>query len=437
MAEVTQIGGKKVTVAGLGHFGGQIAVARWLVEQGAKVLVTDRAPAEKLTQSLKQLEGLPIEWRLGEHRVEDFIKTDLVVASPAIPPHNEFLQAARNSGVPITTEIRLFVERCPATILGVTGTKGKSTTTALLGNMLQSRFTTWVGGNIGHSLLAELTRIDKTHLVVLELSSYMLDYLGAMHWSPHVSLVTLIAADHTEWHGSHESYISAKKNIVRYQRPDDVAVLNGEDAAAGFAHDTPARVVLYNLHSARPFELLIPGRHNQLNAQGAFAAAAVMGVSWQEAQDAVRAFGGLAHRLQLVHEHNGVRFFNDSIATIPESAIAALDAFPPKRVIQIVGGYDHHLPITAMCAALVERAKAVLCIGATAERVADTIADSSHIAAAPVYRCGDLATAVRLAKQIAGGGDIVLLSTGFKSYDQFDNFEQRGDAFEKLARNDS
>src|SRR6478609_3783669 len=130
MAEVTQIGGKNVTVAGLGHFGGQVAVARWLVEQGAKVLVTDRAPADKLTDSLKQLEGLAIEWRLGEHRVEDFTKTELVVASPAIPPHNEFLRAAREAGVPITTEIRLFVERCPATILGVTGTKGKSTTTA-------------------------------------------------------------------------------------------------------------------------------------------------------------------------------------------------------------------------------------------------------------------------------------------------------------------
>ena len=437
MLSVTQVGGKKVTVAGLGHFGGQVAAARWLVEQGAKVLVTDRAPAEKLDDSLKQLEGLPIKWRLGEHRFDDFTKTDLVVASPAIPPHNEYLRAAREAAVPITTEIRLFVERCPATILGVTGTKGKSTTTALLGKMLETRFKTYVGGNIGRSLLLELGRIDKTDLVLLELSSYMLDYLGAMRWSPHVSLVTLIAADHTEWHGSHEAYVAAKKNILRFQRPDDVAVLNGEDAgAASLAHDTPARVVLYNLHSARPFELMIPGRHNQLNAQGAFAAASVMGVSWEEAQQAVQNFPGLPHRLQLVHEHNGVRFFNDSIATIPESAVAALDAFPPKRVIQIVGGYDHHLPITAMCGALVERAKAVLCIGATAEHIADTIADSSLSAAASVYRCGDLPTAVRLAKQIASAGDIVLLSTGYKSYDQFDNFEQRGDAFARLARNE-
>src|SRR5205085_11021343 len=136
--------------------------------------------------------------RLGDHRRTDFIETDVVVASPAIPPRSEYLQAARDANVPITTEIRLFIERCPATVLGVTGTKGKSTTTALLGEMLTKQITTWVGGNIGRSLLPDLDKIEKTHLVVLELSSYMLEHLGAMQWSPHVALVTMIASDHIE-----------------------------------------------------------------------------------------------------------------------------------------------------------------------------------------------------------------------------------------------
>ncbi|HEX4792572.1 MAG TPA: UDP-N-acetylmuramoyl-L-alanine--D-glutamate ligase [Humisphaera sp.] len=432
---MTALQGKRVTVAGLGHFGGQVAVARWLIERGASVLVTDRAPAEKLADSIKQLEGLPIEFRLGEHRMDDFKNADLIVASPAVPPTNEYLVAARNAGVPITTEIRLLVERCPATVIGVTGTKGKSTTTAMLGRMLGQRFTTWVGGNIGGSLLPELEKIDKTHLVVLELSSYMLDYLGAMQWSPHVSLVTLIAADHLEWHGSHSAYVNAKANIVRYQRPDDVAVLNGEDPGArAMMSQTSARVVLYGLERSKPFDLLLPGRHNQLNAQGAFCAAEALGITFEDAQAAMRDFAGLPHRLQLVREHNGVQYYNDSIATIPESAIAALESFPSKRVIQIVGGYDHHLPITGMCAALTERAKAVLCIGASGNAIADTLADSTHNAAAAVYRCGDLATAVSLAHRIAVPGDIVLLSTGYKSYDQFANFEQRGDAFMSLVR---
>jgi UDP-N-acetylmuramoylalanine--D-glutamate ligase len=431
---VTDVRGKRVTVAGLGHFGGQVAVARWLVEQGAQVLVTDRAPADKLRESLKQLDGLPITYLLGEHRLDDFTQADLIVASPAVPWRNEFLAAARDANVPITTEIRLFIERCPATIVGVTGTKGKSTTSALLGEMLKTRYVTWVGGNIGRSLLPELVKIERTHLVVLELSSYMLEHLGGMRWSPHVALATIIAADHVEWHGSLEAYVDAKRNIVRFQRPDDIAILNGDDAGSrSLASVTAAQVRHYGLANARRFELVLPGRHNQLNAQGAFAAAQVMGVTWDDAQEAIRHFPGLPHRLQLVHERDGVRFYNDSIATIPEAAIAALDAFPPRSVIQIVGGYDHHLPITAMCNAMVERAKAVLCIGATGDAIADTMSDAPHTAAASVYRCGDLATAVRMARQVAAAGDIVLLSTGFKSYDQFGNFEERGEMFSRLA----
>src|ERR1039458_1154371 len=165
---MTEVRDKRVTVAGLGRFGGGIAVARWLVEQGAgHVLVSDYAPAEALVDSIKQLEGLDIEFHLGaEQRAEDFTGADLVVASPAIAPTNALLQAARGAGVEVTTEIRLFVERCPARVLGVTGTKGKSTTTEMLGRMLSRRYRTWVGGNIGKSLLPELARIEKSDLVV-------------------------------------------------------------------------------------------------------------------------------------------------------------------------------------------------------------------------------------------------------------------------------
>src|SRR5688572_22833548 len=151
---------KRVTVAGLGHFGGGIAVSRWLAQRGANVLVTDSAPAEKLGDSIKQLDGLPIDFHLGGHRREDFTDADLVVTSPAIPPTNEHLVAARGAGVPITTEIRLFIERCPARIVGVTGTKGKSTTTKLLSLMLATRFKVWTGGNIGGSLLFDLPTIS-------------------------------------------------------------------------------------------------------------------------------------------------------------------------------------------------------------------------------------------------------------------------------------
>lgn len=429
------LSGKRITVAGLGRFGGGIAVSRWLVGQGATVLVTDQATAGELADSVRQLEGLPIQYRLGEQRESDFADADLVVASPAIPLNNPLIHAAHKSKVPVTTEIRLFVERCVAPIVGVTGTKGKSTTTALLGRMLGEKYKTWVGGNIGGSLLDKLPEIEPTHWVVLELSSYMLEHLKEMTWSPRVALVTMVAADHIAWHGSVEAYQDAKRNIVRFQRPDDIAVLNSTDPGSmSFAHDAKGRVMTYPLVDSKSFHLALPGAHNQLNAQGAFAAAAALGVTWEQAQRAIADFPGLPHRLQLVHEQDGVRYYNDSIATIPEAAIAALEAFPPKRVLQIVGGYDSGAPMTALCNELTERAKAVLCIGKVGSQIAETLSQSVSQTAASVYECGDLATAVKVARQQAVAGDIVLLSTGCKSYDQFVNFEQRGDRFAELVR---
>jgi UDP-N-acetylmuramoylalanine--D-glutamate ligase len=425
---------KRVTVMGLGRFGGGIAVARWLVGQGAKVLVTDKDPAEKLVESVEQLAGLPIEFRLGEHREEDFRGADLIVASPAVPLNNAYLHAARGAGVPITTEMRLFVERCPARrMLGVTGTKGKSTTTSMLGAMLATKYKTWVGGNIGGSLLPELPQMRADDLVLLELSSYMLEHLRRLKWSPHVALITMLAQDHVEWHGSVDAYIEAKKVLLAFQKPTDFAVLNATcPQCVGLTQSTKGKVVLFGLEGRRPFEMKIPGIHNQVNAQGAFAAAACLGVTWEEAQGALQnGFTPLPHRLQLVHEERGVRYYNDSIATIPEAAIAALDSFPVGKVIQIVGGRQKDLSLAEMCATLAARAKAVLCIGEKGPEIARAIRSATGAA---VHECGDLAGAVRTARSIAQAGDIVLLSTGCKSYDQFTNFEQRGDAFARLAR---
>jgi UDP-N-acetylmuramoylalanine--D-glutamate ligase len=426
---------KHVTVAGLGRFGGGIAVTRWLCAQGAKVLVTDRDGADKLADSVRQLEGLNVELKLGEHREEDFTKADVVVASPAFPPDDRYLQAARGAGVAVTTEIRLFIERCGATIIGVTGTKGKSTTVSMLGRILDSARKTWVGGNIGKSLLGELEKIAADDLVVLELSSYMLAHLSEMRWSPHVAVVTTIAADHLQYHGSWQAYLEAKKNIFRHQTGDDYAVLNEEDpVGVGMAREFTGRKILYGVRNRKPFKLRLPGEHNQLNAQGAFTAAGIFGVDWDQTQKALADFAGLPHRLELVHEAGGVRYYNDSIATIPDAAVAAMNSFPAKKIIQIVGGYDKGLPITGLCAGLVERAKAVLCIGKTGEDVARVLEQSPSQHGAAAYRCGDLATAVKMARQIAAAGDVVLLSPGFASYDQFVNFEERGELFRRLVK---
>jgi UDP-N-acetylmuramoylalanine--D-glutamate ligase len=426
---------QRVTVFGLGRFGGGIAVTKWLVSQGAMVTVTDQDTPEKLATSVAQLAGLPITLHIGTTVLEDFTSADLLVASPAIPPHNELLAAARDAAVPITTEIRLFIERCPAEIFAVTGTKGKSTTSAMLGHMLRRRRPTFVGGNIGGSLLDSLSSIHKSDHVVLELSSYMLEHVGQARWSPHVAVITLIGSDHLDWHRSREAYVNAKKNILRFQRNSDYAVINRDDVgAASFATDALGLIVRYGLLACRRFELRIPGEHNQLNAQGAFAAAQIAGVTWEEAQSALTDFPGLPHRLQLVHESNGVFWYNDSIATIPAAAVAALESFPPGRVIQIIGGKDKHLPIDAMCRSLLERAKALLCIGDTGAMLAGKLEQLRLTGAPAIHHCVELPIAAALARRIAQPGDIVLLSPGYPSFDQFVNFEARGNAFGELAR---
>lgn len=423
---------KRVTVLGLGRFGGGIGVARWLVQHGAEVTVADEAPADQLRDSVAQLAGLPITFHLGSIPTELISNTQLLVVSPAIPPTHAIITDANAANVPVTTEIRLFIERCPGTIVGVTGTKGKSTTTALLGRMLEQKYRTFVGGNIGGSLLPELANMCSADVVVLELSSYMLEHLRPMRWSPHIAVVTMMADDHAAWHGSPDAYLDAKRNIVRFQSKEDFAVVSEENVgSASFAEHTQATIVKYGLEGRAPFLIRIAGRHNQLNAQAAYAAAHCLDVTREQAQLGIAGFTGLPHRMQVVHEENGVAWVNDSIATIPEAAVAANESFPRGHVIQIVGGHDKKLDWTEMCKHLAGGAKAVLTIGEIGPRLAQMLRENG---CAQVWECGDLPAAVSAAKAIASSGDVVLLSTGTASYDQFSNFEKRGEAFESLAR---
>ena len=464
------LNGKRVTVAGLGHFGGGAAAARWLAAQGADVLVTDTASADSLAESVAALADLPMRYALGGHRIEDFTQADLVVASPAIPPSSKYLQAARAAGVPVTTEIRLFVQRCRAKrIVGVTGTKGKSTTTALLGKMLgvlswhgrlahvppkaeairkhgrgaratepvaprptKKPVNVYVGGNLGVSLLDKLDEIQADDVVVLELSSYMLHYLGEISWSPHVAVVTMVGSDHLAWHGSADAYLEAKRNIVRFQSESDFAVVAASDAQSrAFGKLTRGTVVPYGKRANLPelFAPLLPGRHNRDNERAAYAVAKIFGIYPDEAAKAVADFAGLPHRLQLVHEAACVRYYDDSIATVPEAAVVALKAFDAGTVHQIVGGFDKGLDLTPMIDALRERAKSALCIGALGPSIAGRVGEK-----ATVFET--LEEAVFFAKRQAAAGEVVLLSPGCASYDQFANFQKRGELFGELAKRD-
>jgi UDP-N-acetylmuramoylalanine--D-glutamate ligase len=447
------VAGKRVTVLGLGRFGGGVGVAKWLCSRGARVTVSDQAPAEKLAESVAALAGLDITLHLGGQQSDDFTTPDLLVVSPAVPPQAEPIRLAAAAKVPRTTEINLFIVRCPAQIVGITGSVGKSTTTAMTGQVLASKLPTHVGGNIGRSLLSELGQIRPDHAVVLELSSFQLDELPEIGISPHVALVTNLLPNHLDRHGTMEAYGQAKKNIFRFQRPGDVLVLSAADELTrNWAREAAAGVrVEYFDPAAEQFELSVVGEHNQTNAQAAWAAARQFGVSRDQAATALKAFAGLRHRLQFVAEIGGVRYFNDSKCTTPQGAIVALESFPPRSAVMIVGGYDKHISFDALGAALAGRVKAVVTVGATAGAIASAVkaaiaagrgqadsrhaADSLHAADSPtVIAAESFEQAVALARQAARPGEAVVLSPACASYDMFHNYEERGDAFAKLVR---
>ena len=431
---VQSLSGKKVTVIGLGRFGGGVGVTKWLCSQGAKVIVTDKADDDDLADSIKALRGLNVELHLGGHDETDFIKTDLLIVNPAVPRDLPQLKAAFAKGVRWTTEINLFLQRCRAPIVGVTGSVGKSTTTAMIGQILARKFTVHVGGNIGKSLLEELPRIQTGHVVVLELSSFQLEDLPQVGVSPRVAVVTNLIPNHLDRHGTMEAYGNAKKNIFLFQGADDVLVLNRHcPVTSKWAKEAKGKVEFFDADSAERFNLIVPGKHNHANAQAAWVACRQMGSSRADADEALREFAGLKHRLQFVAEHGGVRYYNDSKCTTPQGAIVAIESFKPRKTVILVGGYDKHVSFDSLGAALAKSAKAVVALGDTREAIIAAVEKHSKAGQPTVVRAEDFASAVKAAKGLAQDGDSVLLSPACASYDMFDNYEQRGDKFVELV----
>ena len=424
------LAGRRVTVMGLGRFGGGVGVTRWLARQGARVTVSDSAPASELAGSVRAVADTGAVLHLGGHDEADFVDCELLVVNPAVPFDSPFVALARRAGAEITTEVNLFLARCPAVVVGVTGSAGKSTTTTMLGRLLARCRRTHVGGNLGVSLLGELERIGPDDLVVLELSSFQLHYLPLLGLSPHLAVVTNLKAVHLERHGSFEAYVADKANIFRFQGGDDVLVLNRDDPpTAALAGQAAGAVEFFGLDD-EPFELRIPGRHNQANAQAAWRAASRLGVDRKTACEVLAGFPGLPHRLEPVAERDGVRYVNDSKCTSPGEALVALESFESAPLVVIVGGKDVGADFGELCSALASRARVVVTTGESGPRIA---AGLGRLGRPEVIETADFAAAVAAARRAARAGEIVLLSPACPSYDQFHNYRRRGEAFSRLV----
>jgi len=469
--------GSQTLVVGLAREG--TALACFLARHGARVTVTDTKPADALADSLAALAGLPVALALGGHPLELLDTAGIVFVSPGVPLEIPFLEEARRRRTPLSNETRLFTRLCPAPVIGITGSSGKTTTTALVGEMLRAGGQrVWVGGNIGRPLISHVGEIAPSDAVVMELSSFQLEFFGAWPgaqrqgsvlfdprgWSPQIAAITNITPNHLDRHPTMEAYVAAKAHILTEQGPGDVVVLNLDDAVTRQMGqeiaDSRRRVVWFSLEPGRGVkegaflrgrelvlrlaegeavvcraeEVKLIGRHNLANLLTACALAGVAGAPAEAMSRVATTFAGVEHRLELVCERGGVRWYNDSIATSPERTAAALRAFAAP-VVLLAGGRDKHLPWGEMAALTQRKVRHLILFGEAAGLIERAMQEASKAEqVCEIHQAGTLEDAVELAAQLARPGDVVLLSPGGTSFDAYRDFVARGEHFRELVK---
>lgn len=430
--------GKKITVMGLGLLGRGVGDVRFLAEAGADLIVTDLKTKEQLAPSLEALKEFPnITFVLGEHRLEDFRERDLILKAPKTLLDSVYIAEAEQHGVPVTMSTALFARLAReqgTALIGITGTRGKTTTTEMIAHILrESGAKVLLGGNIrGVSTLSLLPEVAPGTVAVLELDSWQLQGFRAEELSPHVAVFTTFFPDHQDYYPDMDTYLADKAEIFLHQGPDDTLVL-GEPLMhlleGVYGGAIASRVVLAKPEMVPDDALSIPGAHNRANAACALEAAKAYGVSAEDALSALRSFTGVSGRLEFVREKDGVRFYNDTTATTPEATLAALEALDTgkKNIVLIMGGSDKGLDMNRLLVEVQKRAKRIVMLtGTGTSRVLQFLEGAS------VY--DSLPGAFTEAVKSAAPGDIVLLSPAFASFGMFANEYERGDAFNTLVK---
>ena len=438
--------GKKIAVLGLGV--SNRPLVRLLLEYGCTVIACDKTPREKLDAEVLELEKLGCTLQLGDTYL-DGLTADLVFRTPGMHPANPALEALRAAGAQITSEMDVFFRLCPCTVLAVTGSDGKTTTTTLISEMLKaSGKTVWLGGNIGTPLLPLCREMKETDFAVVELSSFQ---LMDMTRSPQVAVVTNLAPNHLDVHKDMDEYVQAKKNLFAFQDSTCKLVLNADNAITDtfigngttkkFSRQGVSDVFVRDgviIRGATPVlntaDILIPGVHNIENYMAAILAVEGL-VEDETIRQVAKNFGGVEHRIELVRIKDGVRFYNDSIASSPSRTIAGLDSFPEK-VLLIAGGYDKHIPFDVLGPYVCRSVKKLFLNGATAEKIRLAVESCPDYQPGhpEIVDCGDFSSAVQAAAKAAKAGDVVLMSPACAAFDQFKNFMERGAYYKKLVK---
>jgi UDP-N-acetylmuramoylalanine--D-glutamate ligase len=420
--------GRRVTLMGLGRHGGGLGAAQFLARHGAVLTISDCGDASALAAPLAELADLPIHaLHLGGHEPADFSKADFVVVNPAVRPGHACLQIARNAGATVTSEIEIFLERCPARVIGVSGSNGKSTTVTMLAEILRATGrATWLGGNIGGSLLGDLDCMTSDDWVVLELSSFQLAHLSEHAKLPEFSLVTNCTPNHLDWHSSFDDYAAAKRRLLAARQ----VVLNSHDSVLRHWNTELAPHVVVNWHDDRVPKLRVPGAHNRQNAACAAAVAELAGVSEQVITAALANFHGLEHRIEWVAEARGRQFYNDSKSTSPAATIAAIAAMD-RPVWLLAGGVSKGTEFSELAATAVHGTAGAAFFGTAGNQIlqsCQTIRPSY-----PAARHETLANSLRWCLEQSAPGDAILLSPACASFDQFQDFADRGRVFRRLV----
>ncbi len=447
-------GDKRVTVVGLGIEG--VDMVRYLSRHGAAVTISDSKPREKLTDRLQEVAGLPVQLSLGSNLPSDIAEAEAVFVSQGVPLDLPALVAAYQRGIPISSMMGLFMDLCPGPIVGITGSSGKTTTTALVGEMFQAdERPVLVGGNIGVGLLDHLASVRAYTWAVLEISHTQLQLVEQ---SPHVAAILNITPNHLD-RFSWAEYRRLKSSIIRFQTTGDIAILNFDDPECrplqaqvkgqllwfSMGEEIPGDGVFVQngravLRCGRLKEQLfavqslrLRGRHNQANAIAAAVIGTSCGVSPEAIACAVEAFRGVPHRLELVGTVEGVQYYNDSIATTPERTLAGLRSFE-EPVVLLLGGRDKQLPLEELTSEALKRCRAIVLFGESAGKLEKPLKSPATRASPPIRRVDGLAEAVAVARAEAREGDVVLMSPACTSYDAYENFEQRGEHFRALVQ---